>query len=514
MSQITKEKSKDALMHPLGLTVLALLLQVIALVAGYVMLKPHIGYVSIVLHVLAFLLVIYLINGQKNPAYQIAWVVILVAMPIFGVLLFLMIQLIPGTRAVAGRLKRQISKTSIYLPQNNHALEKLRQKNAHFASLSDYLYKQGPFPVYEHTKSCYYPLGDDVFPAMLEDMRAAKDYIFMEYFIVAEGRLWDDVFAVLKEKAAQGVEVRFMYDGTNMFRLPKDFNVRLEEAGINCRIFAPVRPFFSTYQNNRNHRKILVIDGKVAYTGGINLADEYINAVEKFGHWKDTAIRIEGDAVQTMTALFLQNFHVHQDEDAEYARYLSPGAPKAEAEHSFVIPYADMPGDDVALAEEVYIHVLYNATRYVHMTTPYLILDYETQKALIFAARRGVDVTLLLPHIPDKKIPFFVARSYYSILIANGVNIVEYTPGFCHAKVLVADDTITSVGTVNLDYRSLYLHFENGILLYDEHFAHEVEADFQKTIAKGRKVTLADYRAFPWYERALGRIMRIFGPLM
>lgn len=515
MSKITTDKSKDAIMHPMGLIILALVLQVLVFFAGYVFLRNYVEVAAVALRVLAFVLVIFIINRPQNPAYKIAWIVIICVLPIFGVLLYLLIQLVPGTRAAAVRLERRVAKTAPFLPQNNAALARLREKDTRVASFCDYLYHEGPYPVYERTVPTYYPLGDDGFPAMMEDMAQAKKYIFLEYFIVSEGQLWDEMFALLKRKAAEGVTVRFLYDGTNMFSLPRDFQQRILDAGIDCRIFAPVRPFLSTYQNNRNHRKVMVIDGKVAYTGGINLADEYINAIERFGHWKDTVIRIEGDAVQTMTALFLHSWHAHNEDPQDYARWLENGGlPCGDSGERWVVPYADAPEDGTVLAEAVYLQALNLATDYVHIMTPYLILDHETQQALIFAARRGVDVTLLLPHIPDKKIPFSIARSYYPVLIKNGVHIVEYTPGFVHAKVLVSDDRIASVGTVNLDYRSLYLHFENGIWLYDEAFAKTVEADFQDCVAQGQRMTLRDYEKTSLFHRLTGRVMRIFGPLM
>lgn len=515
MSKVMTDKSKDVIMRPLGLIILALVLQLMVFFAVYVLLRNHLEVYAVGVRLLAFVLVIFIINRPQNPAYQIAWIVILCVLPIFGVLLFLLIQLVPGTRAAASRLERRIAKTAPFLPQNNGALMRLREKDGRYAALCDYLYHVGPYPVYERTIPTYYTLGEDGFSAMMEDMAKAKDYIFLEYFIVSEGKLWDAMFDLLKKKAAEGVTVRFLYDGTNMFSLPRDFQQRIIDAGIECRIFAPVTPFLSTYQNNRNHRKVMVIDGKVAYTGGINLADEYINIIDRFGHWKDTVIRIEGDAVQTMTALFLQSWHVHGEDAKDYAHWLKKGGlPKDDGGERWVVPYADAPEDGAILAEAIYLQILNLATKYVHIMTPYLILSYETRLALVFAARRGVNVTLLLPHVPDKKIPFYIARSYYPELLKNGVHIIEYTPGFVHAKVIVSDDCVASVGTVNLDYRSLFLHFENGIWLYDEAYAEVVEKDFQECVAKGQRMTLRDYEATPLWQRLTGRVMRIFGPLM
>lgn len=515
MSKINTDKPKEVIMRPVGIMLIVLVLQVVLIIAGYLLLRNYLQIATVFWYVLAISLVIYLLNKHQNPSYQIAWIIIMCLMPIFGGLFFLTIQLIPGTRRLAERVSWRVRATAKYLPQNKEPIDSLRTHSARFASLADYLYRVGVHPTYSHTETRYFLLGDDALPVMLEDMEKAQEYIFMEYFIVSEGKFWDAVFDVLKRKVAQGVTVRFMYDGTNMFSLPKDFQRRCIDAGINCRIFSPLRPIFSTYQNNRDHRKIMVIDGAVGYTGGINLADEYINEEERFGHWKDTVIRLEGDAVMSMLATFLQLWHVEEEDKADYQRWLDrePAVRRLEVAN-WVVPYADAPEDGATLAQQVYMHILNMATRYVHIMTPYLILDYEMVQALIFAARRGIDVAILMPHIPDKKIPFYIARSFYPELIKNGVRIIEYEPGFVHAKSFVSDDCVSVVGTVNLDYRSLYLHFENGVLVYNDDFAAQVEADFQASVAKGHEMTIHDYEITPWYQRATGRIMRIFGPLM
>ncbi|MFP5522133.1 cardiolipin synthase [Peptococcus simiae] len=515
MSKINTSKPKEVIMKPVGIMAILLVLQILLIFAGYYLLRSYLEVATAVWYALAISLVIYLLNKHQNPAYQIAWVIIMCLMPIFGGLFFLVIQLIPGTRRLAERVTWRVRATSNFLPQNKAAVESLREHSARFAGLADYLFKVGVHPTYTDTRTRYYPLGDDAFPAMLEDLEKAEEYIFMEFFIVAEGKFWDALFEVLKRKAAEGVTVRFMYDGTNMFSLPKGFQRKIIDAGINCRIFSPLQPVFSTYQNNRDHRKILVIDGKVGYTGGINLADEYINEKERFGHWKDTVIRLEGDAVQSLQAIFLQLWHVEEEDRTDYARWLDrkPYALPVD-EPNWVIPYADAPEDGAILAQHVYMHILNMATRYVHIMTPYLILDYEMVQALIFAARRGVDVAILMPHVPDKKIPFYIARSFYPELIRHGVRILEYEPGFVHAKTFVSDDCLAVVGTINLDYRSLYLHFENGVLVYNDDFAAQVEADFQASAQVSHQMTIDDYNMTPWHHRAIGRVMRIFGPLM
>lgn len=336
----------------------------------------------------------------------------------------------------------------------------------------------------------------------------------MEYFIVDEGLMWGKILEILAKKAAEGVDVRIMYDGTCEFALlPRDYPKRLKKLGIKCKVFSPVTPFVSTHYNYRDHRKILVIDGHTAFNGGINLSDEYINAKPKFGHWKDTAVMLKGEAVKSFTLMFLQTWDFDEKE-TEYAHFLSYPAMPAETAKGYVIPYGDCPLDDDKLGERVYMDILNRSLSYVHIMTPYLILDGEIEAALKFAAERGVEVALILPGIPDKAVPYALAKTHYKSLLESGVKIYEYTPGFVHAKTCVSDSLEAVVGTINLDYRSLYHHFECGLILYRNSQVAVMERDMQDTLEKCIEQKIEDYKKLKLTDRALGRVMRIIAPLM
>ena len=349
---------------------------------------------------------------------------------------------------------------------------------------------------------------------MLEDLRTAKDFIFLEFFIIEEGYMWGRVLKVLEDKAAEGVEVRLLYDGTcALFRLPYRYPEMLGKLGIKCKMFSPIRPVISAHYNNRDHRKILVVDGRVAYTGGVNLADEYVNRIELFGHWKDVSLRLEGPAVRAFTLMFLQMWNVDESGD-RYAHFLTAPVSAPKDAPGWVLPYGDSPVDNERVGELVYTDILSRAQRYVHIMTPYLILDTEMLAALTFAAKRGVEVCLLLPHIPDKRYAFALAKTHYGELMQAGVRIFEYTPGFVHAKVFVSDDCKAVVGTVNLDYRSFYLHFECAAYLRDVPAVADVEADFQATLKKSHEVTFEDLKRIPLTTRLAGWLLKVVAPVM
>jgi cardiolipin synthase len=409
-------------------------------------------------------------------------------------------------RHIAKASRRSIPKTAA-----DAALPAGRPEDA---GLAAYLRKAGGFPVYDKTTVDYYPVGEAFFPAFLADLERAESYIFLEYFIIENGKMWDAVEDILARKAKAGVEVRVLYDGTCEFtKLPHSFPQYLKTLGIKCRVFARVRPFVSTHYNYRDHRKIAVIDGRVAYTGGINLADEYINHTHPFGHWKDTAIRLEGEAVRSFLQMFLQMWQV-EDRQLSFEPYLSAPIPPAEQAAGWVIPYGDCPLDDQPVGEWVYTHILNQAKRYVHIMTPYLILGHELESALKFAAQRGVEVTILLPGIPDKKLAFALAKGHYKALTEAGVKIYEYAPGFLHAKSFVSDDCRAVVGTVNLDYRSLSHHFECGAFLLDVPAIAAIERDFQETLKRSTRIThqKAAHPGFWW--KLGGMLMKAFAPLL
>ena len=382
------------------------------------------------------------------------------------------------------------------------------------ANLAKYMINTGGYPIYKNTNIEYFSLGEEKFKEMKRQIKKAQKFIFMEYFIVEESYMWNSILELLEEKVKEGVEVRFMYDGMcSLSLLPYDYPKTLEKLGIKCKIFSPLRPVLSTAQNNRDHRKILVIDGTVAFNGGINLGDEYINSIEKYGHWKDTAIMLTGDAVKSFTLMFLQMWNINEKNHDDFEKYISI---EKEEQNTigYVMPYGDSPLDNENVGENVYLDILATAKKYVHIMTPYLIIDNEMMTALTYAAKRDVDVKLILPGIPDKKSAFMLARTYYPELIQAGVKLYEYTPGFVHAKVFSSDDEKAVVGTINLDFRSLYLHFECATFFYKSNTIKSVENDFQNTLLKCKLVTMEDYKKLNIFYKIGGGILKLIAPLM
>ena len=437
----------------------------------------------------------------------------MVVVPVVGVALYMFVEMDIGHRVLNRRLSALIRETGHFVPQD-HALQKeLEAEKPELAALTHYTWHNGGYPAYRNTSVEYLSSGEASLESMLEALSRAERFIFLEFFIIDEGYMWGRVLKILEEKVAQGVEVRVMYDGTcALFRLPYRYPQMLAKLGIKCKMFSPLRPLISTHYNNRDHRKILVIDGRVAFTGGVNLADEYINRKELFGHWKDVSIRLEGEAVRSFTLMFLQMWNINESGD-DYARYLSVRASVPNTP-GYVLPYGDSPLDTERVGEMVYLDIINRARRYVHIMTPYLILDYEMITALTFAAKRGVEVTLLLPHIPDKRYAFALAKTHYRELLQGGVRILEYIPGFVHAKVFVSDDIRAVVGTINLDYRSLYLHFECAAYLQDMPAVQDIEADFQATAARCQEIRLEDLRDTKLIIRVAGWLLKVFAPLM
>ncbi len=498
--------------------VLFLLLQIGFLFSCFRWLSNYLVYIYGGMLALTALVVIYILNEKSNPSFKLAWVIPVLVIPVFGTFLYLFVQFQIGTKWINRRLKDAGDETSPYLEQNPITEKRLKEVSRDRANLAVYLKNCGGFPVCQNTSVRYFPLGDAMFPEFKQQLKNARKFIFMEYFIIERGKMWGEILEILEEKAAQGVEVRVMYDGMCcMMLLPYHYPQVLEKKGIRCKMFSPIKPTLSTHQNNRDHRKICVIDGHTAFTGGINLADEYINAVERFGHWKDTAVMLQGEGVQSFTMMFLQMWNITERQKENYGKYIYPGEEllnDAKPELGFVIPYGDSPLDGENVGERVYMDIINQARDYVHMMTPYLILDNEMVTALTFAAKRGVDTVLMMPHIPDKKYAYLLARSYYPELIEAGVKIYEYTPGFVHAKVFVSDDETAVVGTINLDFRSLYLHFECGVWIHKNPVVDAIEEDFLETLKKCRQVTLEDCRRYPFLPKFAGRMLRLIAPLM
>jgi hypothetical protein len=466
---------------------------------------------------LSIIVVIYILNKNQNPSYKIAWIIPILALPVLGVLLYLFVHTQVGVKAIHRRLLEERKMTKKFLVQNGEVVRKIKKQDELMASTVHYMHQVAGFPVYRGLNTCYFPFGEDKYQDLLMELKKAKKFIFLEYFIIGRGKMWDSILEILKEKVKENVEVRVMYDGMcSIVLLPYDYPKQLKKMGILCKEFMPIKPVVSTHQNNRDHRKICVIDGRVAYTGGVNLADEYINQKERFGVWKDNAVKIEGEAVDNFTIMFLEMWNVDSTSGyEEYGKYLGYSREVSELKmDGYVIPFGDSPLDNQAIGENIYLDILNQAKKYVHIMTPYLVLDYSLMSALIHAAQRGVDVVIMMPHIPDKKLIYYLGRSYYADLIQNGVKIYEYTPGFVHAKMMVSDDEKAVVGSINLDYRSLYLHFECACLFYQIKAISHMENDFQETLKQCQKIQLSDVFHYPLWKRAVGRVLRFFSPLL
>lgn len=498
-----------------GFILLLILIQLGLFIVTTNLLQSYALFINGTLRVVGVVVLIYIINAEGNPAFKMTWMLCVMAFPAVGTLFYIYVKSQVGVRWMGKRLATLKIETDPYMMQDMDVVDALRASKPANANLAYYLAHHMGFPTYRNTEVTYFPLGEDKFEALVPELKKARKYIFMEYFIVEKGYMWDTILKILVQKAREGVEVRFMYDGTcAISNLPYEYPQELERKGIRCKMMNPIRPFLSTVQNNRDHRKICVIDGRVGFTGGINLGDEYINRKERFGHWKDTAVMLKGDAVQSLTMLFLQMWNVDEKEEEHYTHYLTPRRQGLRRELGYVLPYGDSPFDNENVGEEVYFHILNHAKKYVHIMTPYLILDNEMITTLTRTAKSGIEVIIIMPHIPDKWYAFVVAKTYYRELIRAGVQIYEYKPGFVHAKVFVSDDDTATVGTINLDYRSLYLHFECGVFIYNNSVVDRVERDFQETLMKCHKVSLVELRNRSLFSKITGQVLRLFAPLM
>ena len=512
---VAKKKFFKMVFSRAGIFVILILIQLLVFLGIPYYLKEYATFIYSAMSVMEIVVLVYIINTEGNPAFKMTWMLCVMALPVIGTVFYIYVHLQLETRFVQNRLAALRMETEPYMDQDEKVTEALWASKSANAQLSYYLSHQLGFPTYRNTEVEYFPVGADKFASMIKELEKAEKFIFMEYFIVEEGIMWDTILEILKRKVNEGVEVRFMYDGMCAFDLlPYSYPKKLQKFGIKCKMSNKIRPFVSTIQNNRDHRKICVIDGQTGYVGGVNLADEYINEKERFGHWKDTAVLLRGDAVQSLTMIFLQMWDVDMHGVEPYGKYLTKKAESLNDRLGYVIPYADSPFDHENVGEEVYFHILNHAKKYVHIMTPYLILDNEMLTTLIRAAKSGIEVIIIMPHIPDKWYAFAVAKTYYKELIEGGVQIYEYTPGFVHAKVFVSDDDTATVGSINLDFRSLYLHFENGVFIYDNPEVQKVEEDFQNTLAKCHKVTVTEVRNRGVLMKVAGQVLRLVAPLM
>ncbi len=455
---------------------------------------------------------ILIANNKSKLPYKIAWIIPILLFPLFGGLMYVLItnpRRLPHpegsrTRAV---LSEQISSQT--RPAD------LRLLGVDVVQQSHYLANAASCPPFRNTDTQYFPTGEAFFPVLLQELSLAKKYIFLEFFIIAEGEMWTKILNILKEKAAEGIDVRIIYDDFgSLMTLPKSYPEELARHGILCSVFHPVTPVLSVRQNNRDHRKICVIDGIVGFNGGINLADEYINQIERFGYWKDSALLLRGEAAWGLTVLFLEMWESIRCSRVDYDHFRPKSFPPVTCNNGFVQPYFDTPLATDTICADLHVQMFSKAKWYLYITTPYLVIDETIAAALHISARSGVDVRIITPHIPDKKMVFSVTQSHYESLLQAGVRIYEFLPGFIHSKTVVADDLYASVGSCNLDYRSFYLQFENGTWLCGTPSVSAIREDFLASLAFCQEITLKQCQLVPLYRRVIRSILRLFSPLL
>lgn len=491
---------------------LSLIFQIAWLLLQILKLNEYSTWISLGTGALSIIVVLRLNGKHTNAAMKMPWIMLIMAFPVMGLSLYLLFEIL-GDPGIGKRLASVRGRMKERLPQDMQTLARLEQEDLSAANQSRYLWKTAGWPVYENTQVDYYAEAAAAFEAMKADLEKAETFIFMEYFIVEDGSSFRELEEILIRKRKEGVEVRLLYDDigsvgyVNML-----FAKRLNDEGIRCLPFNPALPFLNLFMNNRDHRKITVIDGKVGFTGGFNLADEYFGRAHPYGHWKDTGLRLEGEAVRSLTATFLELWRVQSREQEDYSKYLD--ILYRASSRGFVQPYADNPLEEERAAEDVYLNLISQANKSLYFITPYLIITDEVSRALRLAARRGVDVRIITPGVPDKKTVYAVTRSYYAGLARQGVRIYEYTPGFCHAKQCICDGKIASVGTSNLDYRSLYHHFENNVLLSGCEAVQDIAKDFEALFPRCEEVTEKYRSGRGAVLRTWQYILRLFAPLM
>jgi len=494
-----------------------IILQLLLILLGVMRFSEYVGVFYGIFTFVDFAVVSKIVSSRENPSYKIAWIIPILTLPPFGVALYVIFR----GNSLSRKLKRILANTYSLMAEQppehcKYARMKINEKTA--LKLSDHITNASNCPPYTDTDVRYYGCGEEFLPELTETLESAKRYIFLEYFIIEKGIMWDCILDILRRKAAEGVDVRVIYDDMGCIALLSSrYAKELERQGIKCKVFNRFVPILSATLNNRNHRKICVVDGKYGFTGGINIADEYINAKEKFGYWKDNAVKLTGKAAWSLTVMFLSMWdsldYKGKKQKADFAPYFPEAFYELGCGGGIIQPYTDNPFDDSPVGENVYLDMIYSATDYIYITTPYLIIDYSMERALCSAAESGVDVRIVVPGIPDKRIVYEATRSNYPELLRAGVKIYEYIPGFIHAKTFVCDGKYATVGTVNLDFRSLYLHFECGVWLYDSPVIADVKADLDNIIDISRELSYESCRVGP-LRRAFRSIIELFAPLI
>lgn len=466
---------------------------------------------SVISIIIAVIVLFFLISGDDEPIYKTMWTIVIIVLPLYGTALYLYLR---NCRASKKKRKlfnqiRHDSKTQIV--QDEKVLDELKSMNNGQSNLAEYITRTTHMPVCQNTKLEYMSNGEKYFEHLIEDIKKAKKFILMQYYIIDKGKLWDEILSILKEKVSSGVEVKILYDDFGcMDKIhPREFK-SIRACGIDAVAFNKCKPTLNKYSQFRDHRKLCVIDGKVGYVGGINLADEYANITNKHGYWKDTGIRLEGEGVWKLTVLFSNNWLL-ENKDFDLNRYKVDYSVES---NSFVQVFGSSPLYREPVARNNYVNMINHAKKYIYITTPYLLLDTTTIDALKIASKSGVDVRIVMPGIPDKRFVWYMGRSHYKELVDAGVKIYEYSPGFVHAKMVVIDDITACVGTINFDFRSLYLHFENAIMIYNDKSICDIRDDIMSVMNDSREVTIDLVKNRKWYEKLIASLLRFFAPLM
>ena len=512
-----RTEAKAAVKNSIGRLMFAALgfvIQVVWIIMLCLKLNDYSAAISLGSSVLALCVAFYIYGKDMNAGFKLPWIIAILAFPVLGLCLYFLFGRPGATKHMRQHFEKIDADLEGTLVQDENVLKNLEATDFAVANQARYLWKCAGYPAWQNTDVEFHKTAEEGLEAQKRELRKAKKFIFMEYHAIEESSAFLELKEILVQKAKEGVEVRVFYDDVGSFVfINKDFIKRMEAVGIQCRVFNPMHPFLNIFMNNRDHRKITVIDGKVGFTGGYNLAEEYFNRTHPYGYWKDTGIMLTGDAVRNLTVMFLEMWNAVRKTDMDYDKYL-PKVEYTAKEQGFVQPYADSPLDHETTGENVYMNLIKNAKHEIFFTTPYLIITDEMSRELRMAARRGVDVRIVTPGIPDKKMVYQMTRSYYSELARSGVRIYEYTPGFIHAKQCVCDGESATVGTINMDYRSLYLHFENGVLMYHYDAVAEIRKDFEDIFAASTEVT-EKYSGRKSVPARMGRgVLRLFSPLV
>lgn len=511
----SEEKSVKNSIGRLLIVAVSLLLQIGWILLLICRLNAYSVYISLLTSVLTLIIVLRLYNTRMPMGFKLLWIMVILSFPVLGLALYLLLGRSAVTRGMRKRLNGIDEAMAHHLVQDETVMDALKEKDISIANQMNYVSRYAGFPVYQNTDVVFFKDASDGLEAQLEALELAEKFIFMEYHAIEDAVSFGRMKEILSRKASQGVDVRVLYDDVGSIGfINSRFIKNMEALGIQCRVFNPLVPVVNIFMNNRDHRKITVIDGKIGFTGGYNLADKYFNLEHPYGYWKDTGIRMTGEAVRNLTFMFLEMWNGMSHEPLEDTTAFFPKVSYHAKDNCFIQPYADTPLDEERVGENVYMNIVKMAKNYVYFTTPYLIISEEMERELVMAVKRGVDVRIITPGIPDKKTVFEVTRSYYTELVKAGVRIYEYTPGFIHAKECICDDRIAVIGTINLDYRSLYLHFENGVLMYHCQTVEKMREDYEETLCVSEEVTEEYQKLHPLRVRIKRGLLRVFAPLL